>query len=336
MDENKKRDGISIIIPVYNGEKTIQRCLDSIMRQSSKKIEEIIIVDDGSTDRTADIVEVLTEQDSRIHFIRKKNSGVSSARNTGINNAHGTYIMFIDSDDEIKEDLVKELHQAIKGHDMTIAGIELHQDAKTSMIEIQGVFSAKEIINKYANEIPSLLINGPCSKLYRKDIITEEKLLFNESLSLGEDTEFVFRYLKHCKSINFISYCGYIYFQMGNNSLMTKFRKDGYYNAKRVYKILIEIVSEIFEGVVPENFKKVYRNVLMVYIRKTIYNRKQVEVSYIKNIIEDYTNDEIIRSTISDINKVNCMKNIINILINKKKNKLLYLLLKIHVMTRGI
>lgn len=336
MCENKKKNDISIIIPVYNGEETIQRCLDSVTRQSSKKIEEIIVVDDGSTDKTVEIIEALIEQDSRIQCIRKKNAGVSSARNTGIHKAHGEYIMFVDSDDEIKEDLVKELYQAIDGYDLTIAGIELHQDAMTSMIGIKGVFSNKEIIDKYGNDIPGLLINGPCCKLYRKKIIAEHELLFDESLSLGEDTEFVFRYLKYCNNIRFIDYYGYIYYQLGNNSLMTKFRKDGYYNAKRVYGMLTRIVAEICESDVPQNYKRVYRNVLMVYIRKTIYNRKMVDCSYIKDIIKDYVNDEIIRSTINDIDKANYMQKIINVLVDKKKNNSLYLLLKVHVMARGI
>lgn len=336
MCENKKKKDISIIIPVYNGEETIQRCLDSVTRQSSKNIEEIIVVDDGSTDKTVEIVETLIEQDSRIHCIQKKNAGVSSSRNTGIHNAHGEYIMFVDSDDEIKEDLVKELYQAIDGYDLAIAGIELHQDAMTSMIGIEGVFSNKEIIDKYGNAIPGLLINGPCSKLYRKNIINEQNLLFDETLSLGEDTAFVFRYLNYCNNIRFIEYYGYIYFQLGTNSLMTKFRKDGYYNAKRVYGLLAESVVEICEGKVPENYRRVYRNVLMVYIRKTIYNRKQIEDIYIKDIISDFTNDKMIRSTTTSIGNGNCMQRIIDTLINKKKNKLLYLLLKIHVMARGI
>lgn len=336
MINNKKRGGVSIIIPVYNGEETIQRCLDSVIKQSSKKIEEIIVVDDGSTDRTVEFTELLAEKDSRIYCIQKKNAGVSSARNTGIHNAHGDYIMFIDSDDEIREDLVEKLYQGIDEYDMTIAGIELHQDAMISMIGIQGEFSTKEIIDKYGNVIPGLLINGPWSKLYRKNIITEQKLLFDESLSLGEDTAFVFQYLKYCNRVRFIDYYGYVYYQLGNNSLMTKFRKDGYYNAKRVYGILTEIVAEICEGKVPDNYKKVYRNVLMVYIRKIIYNRKMVEERYIKDIIKDYTEDEIIRSTISGINAANCMQKIINKLIDKRKIKSLCLLLKIHVMTRGI
>ena len=336
MSENIKMSGISIIIPVYNGEETIQRCLDSVIRQSSKRIQEIIVIDDGSTDKTVEIIKLLAEQDTRIHCIQKKNGGVSSARNLGIYNAQNEYIMFIDSDDEIKEDLVENLYMAIDGYDMAIAGVELRQDAMISTIGIQGEFSNKEIINKYGNDIPGLLINGPWSKLYRKKIIDKQELLFDESLSLGEDTAFVFQYLKYCDNIRFISYCGYIYYQLGNNSLMTKFRKDGYYNAKRVYGMLSEIVAEICEGDVPQNYKNAYQNVLMVYIRKAIYNRKMIDDRYIKDIIADYTDDEMVRSTTKNINKTSFMQKIINKFVDKKKNNLLYLVLKIHVMARGV
>lgn len=111
---------------------------------------------------------------------------------------------------------------------------------------------------------------------------------------------------------------------------------NSYYLNKRVYGMLTRIVAEICESDVPQNYKRVYRNVLMVYIRKTIYNRKMVDCSYIKDIIKDYVNDEIIRSTINDIDKANYMQKIINVLVDKKKNNSLYLLLKVHVMARGI
>lgn len=336
MIKDKKIVSVSIIIPVYNGEDTIQRCLHSIIRQSCKRIKEIFVIDDGSTDRTVEIIKLLAEKDSRICCIEKKNGGVSSARNIGISNAHGDYIMFIDSDDEIKQHLVERLFCAIENYDMAIAGIELHQDSMISMIGIEGLFSIKEIMNKYGNDIPSILINGPCDKLYRRSIITEQKLLFDESLSLGEDTVFVFQYLKYCNKVRFIDYYGYIYYQLGNNSLMTKFRKDGYYNAKKVYGILTDVVAEICKGVIPANYKRVYRNVLMVYIRKIINNRKIVEKCYIKAIIKDYTEDSIIRDTICSIDNVNWKHKVINTLIDKRKNNLLYLLLKIHVMIRGI
>ena len=336
MSEGSKISGVSIIIPVYNGEKTIERCLLSIINQSSKMIEEIIVVDDGSIDRTSDIIRSLIEKDARIHLIQKKNGGVSSARNTGIHHAHGEYLMFVDGDDKIKKDLVENLIKSIDVYDMAIAGIELHQDSQISNIGINTVLSDKSVMEKYGREVPGLLINGPYSKLYRRSIIEKNKLLFDETLSLGEDTVFVFQYLNYCTKVIFTSYCGYIYYQLGTVSLMTKFRKDGYYNAKKVYQILKNNVVNICAGEIPYNFKRVYQNVLMVYIRKTMYNRKLVDKSYIKDIIRDYIEDDIVQSAYLEAKDIDYLQKVIGNLVKKNKNELLYLLLSVHVMIRGI
>lgn len=336
MSEGSKISGVSIIIPVYNGEKTIERCLLSIINQSSKMIEEIIVVDDGSIDRTSDIIRSLIEKDARIHLIQKKNGGVSSARNTGIHHAHGEYLMFVDGDDKIKKDLVENLIKSIDVYDMAIAGIELHQDSQISNIGINAVLSDKSVMEKYGREVPGLLINGPWSKLYRRSIIEKNKLLFDETLSLGEDTVFVFQYLNYCTKVVFTSYCGYIYYQLGTVSLMTKFRKDGYFNAKKVYQILKNNVVNICAGEIPYNFKRVYQNVLMVYIRKTMYNRKLVDKSYIKDIIRDYIEDDIVQSAYLEAKDIDYLQKVIGNLVKKNKNELLYLLLSVHVMIRGI
>lgn len=336
MNESNKKNGVSIIIPVYNGEKTIQRCLLSIMNQSSKLIKEIIVVDDGSIDRTSEIIDRIVKQDARIHYIRQKNSGVSSARNTGIRHAHGEFIMFVDGDDEIKKDLVDNLIKSIDVYDMAIAGIELHQDSQISNIGINALLSINSVIEKYGEELPGLLINGPCSKLYRRTIIEKNGLLFDRTLSLGEDTVFVFQYLNYCTKVVFTNYCGYIYYQLGTASLMTKFRKDGYFNAKKVYQILKNNVVNICAGEIPYNFKRVYQNVLMVYIRKTMYNRKLVDKSYIKDIIRDYIEDDIVQSAYLEAKDIDYLQKVIGNLVKKNKNELLYLLLSVHVMIRGI
>lgn len=336
MNESNKINGVSIIIPVYNGEKTIERCLLSIMNQSSKLIEEIIVVDDGSIDRTSEIINTIVKKDARIHYIRQKNSGVSSARNTGMRHAHGVYIMFVDGDDEIKKDLVDNLIKSIDVYDMAIAGIELHQDSQTSHIGINALLSINSVMEKYGEELPGLLINGPCSKLYRRSIIEKNGLLFDETLSLGEDTVFVFQYLNYCTKVVFTNYCGYIYYQLGTASLMTKFRKDGYYNAKQVYQILKNNIVNICDGEIPYNFKRVYQNVLMVYIRKTMYNRKLVDKSYVKDIIRDYIEDDIVQSAYTEAKDMDCLQKVIGGLVRDNKKDLLYLLLKVHVMIRGI
>ena len=116
---------------------------------------------------------------------------------------------------------------------------------------------------------------------------------------------------------------------------MTKIRKDAYFNAKKVYGKLTQIVFEICNGEVPVTFKRVYRNVLMVYIRKTIINKKYIEKKYLNDIINDFMQDEIVNDLIYDIKDINFMQKLINKLIEKKDDKMLSRLLKIHVKLRG-
>ena len=184
--------------------------------------------------------------------------------------------------------------------------------------------------------LPKLNKDFPNLNINEMKKIAENKILFDESLSLGEDTLFVFQYLRYCNQVRFVEYSAYIYNQIGNTSLMTKFRKDGYYNAKKVYGRLADIITQICGSEIPINYQRVYKNVLMVYIRKLIYNKRLVSKQYIKTIIKDYTEDLIVRNTSTGFDNVSCIQKVINILIDKRKNNLLYLLLKIHVMTRGI
>ena len=112
----KKRPLISVIIPVYNVESYLGRCLDTVLAQTYQNIE-IIIVDDGSTDFSRRICLEYASKDSRIVVIRQKNGGLSSARNTGINYAHGQFITFIDSDDTVQKDMITYLYHLISRYD---------------------------------------------------------------------------------------------------------------------------------------------------------------------------------------------------------------------------
>ena len=129
-----KRPLVSIIVPVYNRGETVARCLDSILEQTWRQIE-VILINDGSTDDTWSVLERYGEQDERIVLINKPNSGVSDSRNFGMESAHGEYIQFVDSDDWIPENATEEYVQAIEdsGSDLVIAdyyrirGKQIHQ-----------------------------------------------------------------------------------------------------------------------------------------------------------------------------------------------------------------
>lgn len=146
-------DLISIIIPVYKVEKYLRRCLDSVLNQSYKNLD-IILVDDGSPDKCGDICDEYSKKDSRVRVIHKKNAGLSDARNTGLNMARGNYVAFVDSDDYIDAVMYERLHDAIINNnaDIAICGFrKINEDGKPieSINVGQALYSGFEILNSH-------------------------------------------------------------------------------------------------------------------------------------------------------------------------------------------
>lgn len=192
-----------------------------------------------------------------------------------------------------------------------------------------------DVIKNYGTKIPGLLLNGPCCKFYRKDIIDSYQIRFDSNISLGEDTLFVFEYLKYCENVFFVDYAGYVYYQIGTNSLMTKYRPDAYFSAKSVYQRLMIITRDICGGICPENMKLAYKNVLMVYIRKMIFNRNKVSREIIIKTIQNYIDDEVVQSCLRNQNK-SVYSKLVDWLTEKKRGMCLELLLDVHVKFRGV
>lgn len=214
---------VSIIVPVYNTEKYLRKCLDSILGQSYQNLE-IILVDDGSTDKSGDIIDEYQKKDGRVVTIHKKNGGQSSARNLGIKNASGEFIGFVDSDDEIAEDFVNKLlfdenEAVLKISNMT------RRDSEKSNIIYSG--EDKFFSSSRENILRALLEDGKLypvvNKLFLNNIIKAKELSFNENLNFAEDLDFVLRYLSNEeKEIIFTREPLYIYNFKTESSTMKK------------------------------------------------------------------------------------------------------------------
>lgn len=215
---------VSIIIPAYNAEEYIDRCIESCLSQSYKDIE-IIVVDDGSKDQTVNICEKY--KDSRLKIIEKKNEGVSRTRNVGISHAKGELILFLDADDFLYEDccavVVSEMTSDI---DLMVFG---YNSITKSGIETVSCPDRKYTYNKdniceCLVRLKSLNCLFTCwNKVYRRDKI---KVLFNEKMSFAEDSVFVLNYFLECKSILISPYIGYGYYIQTNNSAMKRFHEN--------------------------------------------------------------------------------------------------------------
>ena len=121
---------ISLIIPIFNAEKTLQRCLDSVRQQTYSNLE-VILIDDGSTDGSRNICMSFAKRDSRLRYLYQPNAGVSAARNLGLDAATGTYVAFLDSDDWLSPDYLACLHTAMSDCDLVIGGLQLTDGTHT-------------------------------------------------------------------------------------------------------------------------------------------------------------------------------------------------------------
>lgn len=192
---------ISIIVPVYNSEKTLNRCVDSILSQKFYDWE-LLLINDGSTDQSGELCNEYAAKDQRIKVFHKENGGASSARNEGLERATGRWITFVDSDDFIDTTF---LDSFIKSHDcdLYIAGIQFVNNTTILLppeecIKIEDVTELDNLLNK-------LYFTVPWGKVYRNDIIQQNKIRFNINLKIGEDTDFVLRYLLYTNTIKLIS-----------------------------------------------------------------------------------------------------------------------------------
>ena len=209
---------ISVIIPVYNTESYIGLCLESLVKQTYTNFE-VLMIDDGSTDNSGRICQEYTESDSRFHYYRKENGGVSSARNLGIEYSRGDYLTFVDSDDWVEEDYLEVLYSALVSES---ASVSISTYKRFSMEDNtwyfhsfqrgydKRVFRHLELINELIDldsfDHSYRFVSG---KLVRKDVVGD--IRFNSLTSLGEDMEFWFKiYLISPKSV-YINRDSYVY-----------------------------------------------------------------------------------------------------------------------------
>ncbi|MEH6954678.1 glycosyltransferase [Neobacillus drentensis] len=229
---------ISIIVPVYNVEKYIHRCIESILSQTFSDFE-LIIIDDGSTDMSGTICDKFAKNDSRIQVIHIKNGGVSNARNTGIAHAQGDYLMFCDSDDYVEINWCSELYEAINqvGNILPVSGIKVLYNIGEQKKEIIRAFHQKESIekDKYFETYKKGLSGGVWCKIYDRKIITENSIFFDIGVNRGEDLLFNLSYMCHMDSVVTIPSITYNYVHSNENSLMNRYRKDLFNVTTMVY-----------------------------------------------------------------------------------------------------
>ena len=215
---------LSIIIPIYNAEKYLSRCIESILSQSYQDFE-ILMIDDGSVDDSLGICKKYAEKDDRIRVYHKDNGGVSSARNVGLLHARGEWIFFVDADDELMENALQELMSCISNDvDMVWGGYEVYNEQG----ECNYRFDEKvSILLSNRDSILNMYVPQYCkyqgfiwNKLYRANIISS-RIFFNEKISFNEDRLFITQFLcKSGKSVHFFTKPIYKYYESSTSAMM--------------------------------------------------------------------------------------------------------------------
>lgn len=196
---------VSVIIPTYNSDKYLKKCIESILLQTYKNIE-IIIINDGSTDKTDDIVKKY--EDERIKYYKNKNQGIGKSRNYGIKQSTGEYIMFVDSDDYIDESAVEEMIKKITDSNLDMLVCDFYKIEKVKE-EVKLVQFDDCSLNERQNLLLEINLS-PWNKIYKKEMIVKNNIMFNEKLKY-EDAEFVIDCLIKSKKIGKLNKSLYYY-----------------------------------------------------------------------------------------------------------------------------
>lgn len=241
---------ITIIVPVYCMEKHLNRCIESILNQTYRDFE-LILIDDGSTDTSGVICDTYAETDNRVRVFHKQNGGVASAKNFGIERAEGDYLTFVDSDDFIEPFYLMVLVQANKSHDtdLIIGGVNYCDEIKfkkTSSLTLRQETIKRE---NFKYKVPDLLderaLNYHVAKLYRRTIIEKYSIRFTDFRETGaDDTVFNFEYIKYARKIVVTSDNIYNYV-IYNSSTSHKYANDKWARSKRLDSILTQISNEM-------------------------------------------------------------------------------------------
>lgn len=262
---------ISIIVPVYNVEKYVSECLDSILNQTYEDIE-VIVIDDGSTDNSGRICDEYQEKDSRIKVFHQENKGLSAAKNAGIENASGKYLMFIDSDDTITTDMCEKLMNAAINNDvdMVLCNVLYVNEENQTLTDVPDSYkklndctmTGREFIKSLCDNYNVAFVIS-CNKLYKNEILRDFRFIEG----LFEEDEAGIHHIAHkCKKIVFVSDVCYLYRQR-NGSIMNRqhnlkkldntlglldrleFIKKHNYEEETIYRLENEIIHDFIRSV---------------------------------------------------------------------------------------
>ncbi|MGO5130140.1 glycosyltransferase family 2 protein [Mitsuokella jalaludinii] len=274
---------VSIIVPVYKVEKYLSECLDSIIEQTYKNIE-IIIVDDGSPDLCPKICDNYAVKDYRIKVIHQDNQGLSGARNIGIQHATGDYVVFVDSDDKLKNDFIDKLLKLLIDTKADVACCNFlfsyPQYDKINKIKIKGTLSNDEIINFYTANRTPLFLNVVWNKLYKRNLFYPYGPLKFKTNRLQEDNFFICDLLDNIQTISIIDMPLY-YYRQRSGSIMSNLSSKFIHDTIDSYVYLYEkfSYSNKFQTSINIFLINSIIGIIMRCVKNNCYNKYELEIS---------------------------------------------------------
>ena len=276
----EKQPLISVIVPVYNVEEYLPRCLDSIINQTYKNLE-ILLIDDGATDNSGKICDEYALKDNRIRVFHKENGGVSSARNLGLDNATGEYISFIDSDDYVELEYFELLSDLCleTGAEISMCGTIYVPHRQVSAIcfnELKYIIESQNF--SFTGEY-GVSTDTVWAKIFKKEIL--QGIFFNPSLFVGEDSLFVAQAIKNSKKISINTTAMYSYFLRENSALHAKEFNDKHYTELVSWKEVCQLFAD--SPLIQETCFAAYafrcRLLIERYYKSTLFREKYYKIT---------------------------------------------------------
>ncbi|MCQ2079843.1 MAG: glycosyltransferase [archaeon] len=300
---------ISVIIPVYNVERYLRESLDSLLNQSFRDAE-FIMVNDGSTDSSHDICQEYVGRDDRFVLIDQPNGGPARARNTGMDAATGDYICFMDSDDLLAEEALQKMFDLVQGYDILVHGTEFigDYDEVPAWISVAEKIKRADVEDFSIRHIFSMYGCGPVLWLHlvKADLIQRDRLRINENLTIGEDFSFAVTYFANARRVRFVPDKLYSYRLFRKGSLMTTFQDmprekldQSLYMSKVIYNSIKDKIRPTDEAAMI--------NVLLIFNFRDFYRLEEDCILEYADILERYMRVLHIESHARELSGMNIM-----------------------------
>lgn len=307
---------VSVIIPVYNAGQYLNKCLDSILNQTYKNIE-LIVINDGSIDNSLDILNQYSKKYKNIRIINKENAGVSEARNDGIKNSNGEYLMFVDADDWIDIDMIEKMMDFVHINKADIVKCGYVRDSITK----QEFFPIAPKMNVYSYDNKQLLYdefiknynyNSSCTQIFNKKLL-KNNILFNSKIKIGEDLLFNMELYTNAEIIVSLPECYYHYFYNDNSATTKKKLSSIITRCEDAIEVYYHYFNYYKKWNLPDKYyeKICYRVIKELNVKLiTLYRLNDISKKERKKIVHNYINNEKIRNCSKKLNFFNIMKHL--------------------------